>query len=183
MMIGQYVSILGSSLSDFGLSVLTYRDLDGSIDNLWGILYATGYLTGTRGADNIYTLIQRESAFSSTNAQDDSYPGLNNPEYNYRIHDKVGYGLIQWTYFTRKEGLKNKADEMNTIVGDVGTQLAYFRDETKGICNSEWRKVLNSASLDEATTKFAIDFEGAGKPALSERKKFAKLIYRMMKNL
>ena len=35
---------------------LTYRDLDGSIDNLWGILYATGYLTGTRGADNIYTL-------------------------------------------------------------------------------------------------------------------------------
>ena len=35
---------------------LTYRDLDGSIDNLWGILYATGYLTGTRGTDNIYTL-------------------------------------------------------------------------------------------------------------------------------
>ena len=35
---------------------LTYRDLDGSIDNLWGILYATGYLTGTRGPDNIYTL-------------------------------------------------------------------------------------------------------------------------------
>ena len=35
---------------------LTYRDLDGSIDNLWGILYATGYLTGTRGADNIYNL-------------------------------------------------------------------------------------------------------------------------------
>lgn len=35
---------------------LTYRDLDGTIDNLWGILYATGYLTGTRGSDNIYTL-------------------------------------------------------------------------------------------------------------------------------
>ena len=35
---------------------LTYRDLDGSIDNLWGILYATGYLTGRRSEDNIYTL-------------------------------------------------------------------------------------------------------------------------------
>jgi len=35
---------------------LTYRDMDSTIDNLWGILYATGYLTGIRTNDNLYDL-------------------------------------------------------------------------------------------------------------------------------
>ena len=26
---------------------LTYRDIDGSVENVWSVLYATGYLTGT----------------------------------------------------------------------------------------------------------------------------------------
>lgn len=35
---------------------LTYRDMDSTINNLWGILYATGYLTGIRTNDNLYDL-------------------------------------------------------------------------------------------------------------------------------
>ena len=36
---------------------ITYRDIDSSIDNLWSVLYSTGYLTGTmENAEKLYSL-------------------------------------------------------------------------------------------------------------------------------
>ncbi len=35
---------------------LTYRDMDGMIDNLWSVLYTTGYLTGYVDRDGMYIL-------------------------------------------------------------------------------------------------------------------------------
>lgn len=35
---------------------LTYRDIDGSIENLWSVLYMTGYLTGKSLGGGMYSL-------------------------------------------------------------------------------------------------------------------------------
>ena len=60
--------------------------------------------------------IKQESGFCPTNAQDREYPGIDNSkEYNgsnYRTDDKIGYGIVQWTYSTRKKGLMDMAKEM-----------------------------------------------------------------------
>lgn len=53
--------------------------------------------------------IKQESGFCPTNAQNSVYPGIDNSkEYNgsnYRTDDKIGYGIVQWTYSTRKKAL------------------------------------------------------------------------------
>lgn len=41
------------------------------------------------------------------------------------VNDKVGYGLAQWTFPTRKEQLRKIAKELNGSVGDLEVQL-YF---------------------------------------------------------
>ena len=48
--------VLGEHIEKKIREELTYRDLDGSIDNLWSILYMTGYLTGTRDDSGNYSL-------------------------------------------------------------------------------------------------------------------------------
>ena len=48
--------IAGKSVKKFINEALTYRDLDSSIDNLWSVLYTTGYLTGFIDEDGQYNL-------------------------------------------------------------------------------------------------------------------------------
>lgn len=48
--------VLGEHIEKKIREELTYRDLDGNIDNLWSILYMTGYLTGTRDDSGNYSL-------------------------------------------------------------------------------------------------------------------------------
>lgn len=45
------------------------------------------------------------------------------------IHDKAGYGLAQWTYWSRKEALLNYAKSMGKSVGDLHMQLQFFWNE------------------------------------------------------
>ena len=43
-----------------------------------------------------------------------------------------GYGLAQWTYYTRKQGLYNLAKSRNTSIADIGTQLQWLGTELNG---------------------------------------------------
>lgn len=45
------------------------------------------------------------------------------------INDSAGYGLAQWTFWSRKEGLLNLAKAYGTSVGDLTTQLDYLWSE------------------------------------------------------
>ena len=39
------------------------------------------------------------------------------------IHDSAGYGIVQWTYWTLKQGLYDYVKLQNKSIGDVGAQL------------------------------------------------------------
>lgn len=45
------------------------------------------------------------------------------------IHDGAGYGLAQWTYWSRKEALYRFAKEHGKSIGDLQMQLDYLWDE------------------------------------------------------
>lgn len=45
------------------------------------------------------------------------------------INDGAGYGLVQWTYWSRKEGLLNIAKSRGTSIGNLNTQLDYLWSE------------------------------------------------------
>ena len=90
--------------------------------------------------------LQAESALRSNNLQN-SYEtklGLNDVAYTKAVddgsytnfvHDSAGYGLAQWTYWSRKQNLLNYAQRYKKSIGDLGMQLEFLWAELQGYTN------------------------------------------------
>jgi len=63
---------------------------------------------------------------------------VDNKTYNNFIHDSAGYGLAQWTYYTRKQKLLNYAQSNNKSIGDTEMQVAFLIKELKEDFSSIW---------------------------------------------
>lgn len=92
---------------------------------------------------NIYA----ESGFKPTNLQntyekklgytDDGYTAaVDSGAYTNFIKDSAGYGLAQWTYWSRKEALLEYARSVGKSIGDLGMQLNFM-----------WKEMQNYKSL------------------------------------
>lgn len=102
----------------------------------------------------VMACIFAESRFSATNVQGNSYKGLYD-DYEFKTGDNVGYGILQWTYNTRKEELLKYANDTGGSVHDLETQLGYFQYEMeKGICRGKWPVFLNYVERNEAIRYF-----------------------------
>lgn len=74
-----------------------------------------------------------------------------------------GYGLAQWTYYTRKRSLYRFAKNLNTSVGNLETQLKFLINELKNnYTNSVYKILLKTQSVKEASDAVLFKFE---KPA------------------
>lgn len=61
---------------------------------------------------------------------DDAYTqAVDDGSYDNFVHDSAGYGLAQWTYYSRKEGLLNLAKEKGVSIGDLYMQMDYLWQE------------------------------------------------------
>ena len=110
-------------------------------EKIWNFLSEKGLTAyGVAGLmGNLYA----ESALIPTNLQN-SYEkklGMNDVEYTAAVdagtytnfvHDSAGYGLAQWTYWSRKEALLNYAKAAKASIGDLETQLAFLWKEISG---------------------------------------------------
>ncbi len=80
-------------------------------------------------------------------------------KYTNFVRDSAGYGLAQWTHWSRKEGLLNYARESGQSIGDLQTQLEYLWKEL----NQSYKNLLNKfktvTSVKEASDLFSIEFE------------------------
>lgn len=96
-----------------------------------------------------------ESAFKPTNLQntyekklgytDAGYTAaVDNGSYDNFIKDSAGYGLAQWTYWSRKQALLEYAQSVSKSIGDLGMQLDFMWKELQGYTSV--MKVLNSAT-------------------------------------
>ena len=61
------------------------------------------------------------------------------------VRDGAGYGLVQWTYWSRKEALYNFAKEHKTSIGDLTMQLNFIWKEIQS-----YKTVFNA--IKEATS-------------------------------
>jgi hypothetical protein len=80
------------------------------------------------------------------------------------IRDAVGYGLCQWTYWSRKQALLNYAKEMHCSVGD-GVMQTYFclkelREDYAGV----YKTLCSSDDIDACTDLICGQFE---RPAIN----------------
>lgn len=129
--------------------------------------------------------MQIESGFSPLISQK-KFTNLYNTEYmeryiNGETRDTSGWGLIQWSEASRKEGLLNYAEKEKgegAFFGDMDTQLEYLVYELEeGVCKYSYGKFLEEDSLEGATDYFCTYIEIAGDSHMDRRIEAAKMIY------
>lgn len=139
-------------------------------DKIWNFLYDK--LKNPCGVAGLMGNLYSESGLVSTNLQnsfnrilnmsDDQYTAsVDNGDYTNFVRDGAGYGLAQWTYWSRKQKLLNYAKAKNASIGDLEMQLNFLWGELQGY--TEVLKTLNEAiSVREASDVVLTQFE---KPA------------------
>ena len=113
---------------------------------IWNYLYDK--LRNVYGTAALMGNLMAESSLNPVCANGVKKLGLTNTEYtaivdegkndNF-ITDGIAYGLVQWCYKTRKQGLLLKARQENKSIGDIYIQLDYLWQELQA-----YKTVLNA---------------------------------------
>lgn len=135
---------------------------------LWDFLLAKiGNEYGVAGLmGNLYA----ESALRSNNLQqtyeqslgytDDSYTrAVDSGEYDNFVKDSAGYGLAQWTYWSRKQGLLEYAQSIGKSIGDFEMQMEYLMKELETTHKATLKALQSAQSVIEASNYVLIHFE------------------------
>ena len=106
--------------------------------------------------------IQGESAFKCNNAEDRINRVVSDEEYIRRadaglttyngknfIYDEVGFGYIQWTFWSRKKGLYEFCKDRGTSVADHESQKEFVFVEMKRDFPAIWKLCQTSHDIEE----------------------------------
>lgn len=120
------------------------------IAGLMGNLYAESGLN-PKNLQNSYE--------KSLSMSDDTYvAGVDNGTYANFVHDKAGFGLAQWTFWSRKENLLNFAKSAGKSIGDLSMQLDFLWKELGGYAGLV--DILRTAtSVRAASDAILLNFE------------------------
>ena len=121
---------------------------------IMGNLYAESGLK----ANNLQNSYEKSLGFT-----DDSYTAaVDKGTYTNFIRDCAGYGLAQWTYWSRKEGLFNAAKAQDKSIGNLNMQLDYLWFELTTSYRGVLDELRKAKSVREASDIILTKFE---KPA------------------
>ncbi len=144
--------------------------LTGSTDEqrIWNFFRSSGLNSyGTAGLmGNLY----EESRLRSNNLQnsyekplgftDESYTSaVDSGAYTNFVHDSAGYGLAQWTYYTRKSALYNYAKSNNTSISNLEMQLNYLMVELSNNYPALLSLLKSTDSIKQASNAVLTQFE------------------------
>ena len=141
---------------------------DYAIAGIMGNLYAESGLISNNLQNNFE---------KSLKMSDEEYTtAVDNGKYKNFVKDKAGYGLAQWTYWSRKEALLNYAKQSKRSIGDIEMQCEFLWNElSSGVFKTKVLPVLKSAkSVKQASDIMLTEFE---KPANAESHKAKRLQY------
>lgn len=128
--------------------------------------------------------MQAESALRSNNAEDNR-ASLTDDEYTRQadsyaisqakfVHDAVGYGLCQWTYWSRKKALVEYAHDIGKSVGDEAMQVDFCVGELKASFPSLWNFLCTTEDTYEAASRICIEYENPTVKNINPRYVFAQ---------
>lgn len=148
---------------------------------IWKYLVANGLTEA--GAAGLMGNLQAESGLNPKNLQntfekklgytDEAYTAaVDSGKYTNFVKDSAGYGLAQWTYWSRKQALLQFAKAKGRSIGDIQMQLDFLVGELKGYPAVD--RVLRSAgSIREASDAVLLQFERPKDQSEAVRKKRA----------
>lgn len=145
---------------------------------IWDFLKKEGF--NDFGVAGLMGNLDAESALRPNNLQD-TYSrslGLSDAEYTAKVDngtytnfvkDSAGYGLAQWTYWSRKQNLLDYAKSKKKSIGDLEMQLEFLVKELKtSYTNSVYNILKNATSVQQASDVVLMNFE---RPANAAAKK------------
>ncbi len=97
-------------------------------------------------------------------------------QYKNFVHDSAGYGLCQWTYYSRKEALLQYANYRQTSISDARMQLDFLVMELKGY-KSVWDTLTTTDSVYSASNAVLLGFERPADQGKSAQDKRAATSY------
>jgi len=94
---------------------------------------------------------------------------------NYKnfVHDSAGYGLAQWTYWSRKEAMLAFHQAKGASIGDALTQAEFLYKELSEGYKSVLSVLKTAASIREASDTVLLQFERPADQSEAVRKKRA----------
>lgn len=91
---------------------------------------------------------------------DDSYTAVvDNGSYGNFVKDSAGYGLAQWTYWSRKQNMLTFARAAGKSIGDLEMQLDFLCKELKESYPTVYNKLKTATSVREASDIVLTQFE------------------------
>lgn len=150
---------------------------------IWDFLKKEGF--SDFGVAGLMGNLDAESALRPNNLQD-TYSrslGLSDAEYTAKVdngtytnfvRDSAGYGLAQWTYWSRKENLLNYAKSKKKSIGDLEMQLEFLVKELKtSYKNSVYNILVNATTVQQASDVVLMNFERPANAAAQKSKRAA----------
>lgn len=156
-------------------------------DAYYDFLKANGFTD--YAAAGIYANLQAESAMKPTNLQnsyekklgmdDAAYTAaVDSGAYTNFVKDSAGYGLAQWTYWSRKQKLLEYAKSQGKSIGDGIMQMRFL---VKEMSKALIAKMNAAKSASEAAKIFMLEFERPANQSASAQNARAKIAEDILK--
>ena len=104
---------------------------------------------------------------------------VNDGTYTNFVHDGAGFGLVQWTYYSRKQNLLNRCKGK---IQDLYCQLDFLIFEIQSY-KSVYRLLTTSHNVGECAIKVMLSYEKPGNQSEENQKKRAQMALEIYKEL
>ena len=135
---------------------------------IWDYLY--GKIGNAYGVAGLMGNLYAESALRPNNLQNtyEKSLGLTDAQYTAAVDDgsytnfvkdSAGYGLAQWTYWSRKQALLEYAKAAGKYIGDLDMQLGFIWKELSGGYKALLKTLQTATSVTDASTAVLTQYE------------------------
>lgn len=138
---------------------------DNGIFGLFGNLYAESAMR----PENLQNTSEKKLGYT-----DAGYTAaIDNGSYKNFVHDSAGYGLAQWTYWSRKQAMLAYHQGKGASIGDLITQAEFLYKELSEGYKSVLATLKTAASIRQASDAVLLQFERPNDQSEAVRKKRA----------
>ncbi len=137
-------------------------------EKIWN--YLLGIIKNPYGVAGLMGNLYAESALNPKNLQnsyekslgmnDDTYTtSVDNGSYSNFVRDSAGYGLAQWTFWSRKQNLLNYATSHKKSIGDLEMQLEFLVSELTSGYSAVLSTLKSAKTVLEASNSVLLKYE------------------------
>lgn len=134
--------------------------LMGKLNNAYGTAGMMGNLFAESSLrpENLQNTFEKRLGMSDTQYAD----AVNNGSYTNFVHDSAGWGLAQWTFWSRKDGLQKLMKQRNKPIYDLNTQLDWLWQELNTSYKGTLNIIKNATTVQQASDEVLVNFEHPG---------------------